>query len=410
DEATCANASWMYITWTCDMAPRLTDSAASRMLVAVLPADRYIVDPDTGINLTLQSAFMHIANSFNQLTRQGVKVADPTTDAVAVLDVRAYVTGFRGDWKALKQTFNFTRYADQDSVCWMCHATKGAANLQDAYTNISPTAPWMSTIGATLPWRLTPAYASLLGFNPGFIQPDLLHIWHLGTGRDLIGSALVYMVKSNLCFAGSIQDERLENATASLKSYAKRMRLPLKLKKLSKSKLNWRARCMPELRSSGYDTFVVGRWLADEVVPNHHTVLPQNLCIALWTSDRVLSIMANGGRWLTRDQQHEKERLGGLFMRSYVLLAKQSISEKTRLYRMRPKLHILHHILMFAPPSRLNNHMYATWMDEDFLRKAMKVHRNTDPRKASLRVIQRYLLGLPKTWQDICKRHHSMRE
>ena len=37
-----------------------------------------------------------------------------------VMDLRAYVTGFRGDWKALKQTFNFARYADKDEAQVYC--------------------------------------------------------------------------------------------------------------------------------------------------------------------------------------------------------------------------------------------------------------------------------------------------
>ena len=283
----------------------------------------------------------------------------------------------------------------------MCLATKGAEDIQYSYTNISATAPWMSTIGTVPAWRLSPSYTLLDGFHVGFIQADLLHVWHLGTGRDLIGSALVFIVKAGLCFNGGTQDVRLQNATERLKSYTKRMRLPLKLKKLSKSKLNWKARCMPELRSGGYDTYVLGRWLVDDVLWNHSTELPPDLCTALWSSNQFLSIMANGGRWLTRDEQNNKEIFGALFMRSYIRLARQSIADRTRLYRMRPELHILHHMLMFSPRSRLNNHAYATWMDEDFLRKAMKVHANTDPRGASLRVLQRYLLGLPRTWEKL---------
>ena len=27
-----------------------------------------------------------------------------------------FVTGYRGDWKALRQAFNFNRYADRDQV------------------------------------------------------------------------------------------------------------------------------------------------------------------------------------------------------------------------------------------------------------------------------------------------------
>ena len=33
-----------------------------------------------------------------------------------VCNIWAFVAGFRGDWKALKQSFNMNRYADRDQV------------------------------------------------------------------------------------------------------------------------------------------------------------------------------------------------------------------------------------------------------------------------------------------------------
>ena len=36
-----------------------------------------------------------------------------------VMELRGYITGFRGDWKALKQVFNMQRYADKDeAICY----------------------------------------------------------------------------------------------------------------------------------------------------------------------------------------------------------------------------------------------------------------------------------------------------
>ena len=66
----------MYLIWTSDLSPYLTDSAASRMVMAIIPAERYIIDPITGVNLTLQAACLAIAESFNRLSREGLNVCD----------------------------------------------------------------------------------------------------------------------------------------------------------------------------------------------------------------------------------------------------------------------------------------------------------------------------------------------
>ena len=81
-------------------------------------------------------------------------------------------------------------------ICWMCSATKGlsAASLPMAFSNISPDAPYWRTMFTEEPWAIRPSYTRLAGFETQLIKPDLLHIWHLGCGRDLAGSVIMYIV------------------------------------------------------------------------------------------------------------------------------------------------------------------------------------------------------------------------
>ena len=127
----------------------------------------------------------------------------------------------------------------------MCNATKGAEDETYVFTNIL-TAPYMQTIFAEEPWALRPAYHSLSGFDLRHIFPDILHAYHLGCGRDLLGSALVEMVTAAFFGVGSIE-HRLAEATRRLKQYAKQQKLNLRLKKLTKSKLGWSKTKYPEL-------------------------------------------------------------------------------------------------------------------------------------------------------------------
>lgn len=86
---------------------------------------------------------------------------------------------FNGFWRKNKTVW------DALQVCWCCRATKGSnGDLQHCYVNVHPNAAWRATIGMDPPWQHEPAYSRLIGFHPMMIALDLLHIWHLGVGRD----------------------------------------------------------------------------------------------------------------------------------------------------------------------------------------------------------------------------------
>ena len=230
------------------------------------------------------------------------------------------------------------------------------------------------------------------------IAPDILHVWHLGVGRDISASALVYMLKEQLIFRGSTIDERLATATAMLKAWASERKLGLKLKKLSRTKLGWDSKKYPELKSNGYDTFIVTGWL-QSLCEENHALLPHDLGVALWSANHVLSLMQNAPTYLSPQEQKNKMIIGQLFMKSYLRLANQFLHQRKKLFRLRPKLHILHHIFRSNPPSRQNPAKYSTWIDEDGLKRLMRVMRMIDARTAPERLLQRFLLALPQEWQ-----------
>ena len=61
--------------WATDHGRYMTNSMASRWLIAVLPASLYKMNAD-GTNLTVMSATREIVNSFNELAHHGVDVRD----------------------------------------------------------------------------------------------------------------------------------------------------------------------------------------------------------------------------------------------------------------------------------------------------------------------------------------------
>ncbi|CAE7810921.1 unnamed protein product [Symbiodinium sp. CCMP2456] len=321
-----------------------------------------------------------------------------------VLRLHAFITAFRGDWKALYQVFCFNRYADRDEIRWMCRAAKGLTATTEpmAFTNINPDAAYWETMFRDPPWSYTPAYAGLAGFKLQYVQPDLLHVWHLGTGRDFAASVIVYIIRHKLecrgVFAGTNMKDRLEDATSQLKAFARLHKLPLKMHKLSKSKLALKTRLSyPELKSSGYDTYVVLEWIQD-LCSRHSAVLPADICTATWCASHIMSMLHKAGRYLTVDEQRNKEYFGQLFLRSYVSLAHHCLQHHEQLFRLRPKFHMLCHIFRSSLPSRTNPTQYSTWIDEDGLKRLMKVLRMTDARTAPKRLLERYLLGVRSAW------------
>ncbi|CAK9083364.1 Uncharacterized protein SCF082_LOCUS39572 [Durusdinium trenchii] len=395
DEINALNDSWMYVIWTSDASPFLTNSMSSRFPIAVLPAARYAIS-DQGINLTLDALTTQIVASFNRLANTGVKIRDATSlHRRTVSKLWFYVCGFRGDWKAMREAFHFTRDYSRDEICWLCLARKGnESDMTYAFCNASEHADFWSTYMVADPWAISPPYAQLVGFSTDQIMPDLLHVVNLGVGRDLLGSILHILIKGNHAFVASNIDERLAAATVSLRAFAKSHALPLRLKKLTRKKLNWGTEKYAELRlGSGYDNYVVSLWLEATLEP-HSGEFPK-FCSLLWSLNTALHVLYTAGWFLSQEQLLQVRTLGSVFVRVYLGLASEAIAANNWVWRMRPKFHLLHHV--FFSRRCVNSGEFAIWMDEDYLKKASRTLRVTSLSTAQGRFLERWLLALPES-------------
>ena len=260
------------------------------------------------------------------------------------------------------------------------------------FTNASESAPFWDTYLDSNPWGEDPPYSQVDGFHLGMVVPDLLHVLNLGVGRDLCGSILKTLVKENHVFEGANIDQKLAIATVSLRTFARAHALPLRMKKLSKKKLNWGPNRYAELRSgSGYDVSVVARWLQD-VLTGHDDIYPE-FCTLLWSLNSSMEILYSGSWYLTEQDRSRIRTLGSVFMRVYLKLANDAVSQSKFMWKCRPKLHLLAHT--FRCHRKVNPAKYSTWMDEDWLRKVSKTLRLVDCNTAPKRILQRWLLTLP---------------
>ena len=246
----------------------------------------------------------------------------------------------------------------------------------------------------TVPWAESPPYAGLLGFSVDQLIPDLLHVLNLGVARDLNGSILQVLIKGNVIFDGASIKERLQAATVSLKAFARSRGLPLRLKKITQKKLNWGGSKYAEFRSgSGYDNYVCCLWL-EQILTAHSATFP-DYCTMLWSLNQCMHILYNAPWFLSEEQRSQVKLLGTMFLRLYLKHAAEAVAASRFLFRVKPKFHLLHHILWSR--RRCNAARYSTWLDEDFLKKISKTLQLTNAGNAQRRVLERWLLAMPES-------------
>ena len=161
----------------------------------------------------------------------------------------------------------------------MCRATKGSdGNASLCFTNVGAQASWRQTFFDSEPWVLKPAFMDLPAFRLEMLAPDVLHVFHLGIGRDLVASALRVLTKNQDVFVGRTQALRLRCATDRLLDFANHHGHQLSIKRLSSKTLGFKSKKYPEAHCKGFDCYVILRFLVQQVEQNP----PPRPSLALW--------------------------------------------------------------------------------------------------------------------------------
>ena len=104
--------------------------------------------------------------------------------------------------------------------------------------------------------------------------------------------------------------------------------------------------------------------------------------------------------FLSPEEDRHRLVVGKCMVQLYVRMARKALDSNLRLFRCRPKLHLLHHMTEDVRPSRLNPAHLSCWMDEDFIKRMMHVKRMVHKRTATQRCVERYKLGLLAKLKD----------
>ena len=194
--------------------------------------------------------------------------------------------------------------------------------------------------------------------------------------RDILESTAIRVLASQRrgLWPGSSIDARLEVATGRLKS-----------------NLTWESLKYPEITCKGYDTYIVLKWLVEEATMQDCG--DDFLASALWAADSWLRVLSKAEMFLTEAEELHKFHVGNLFLKSYLNLAVRALEGGKKLYRLKPKFHLLYHLVNEKRPSRLNCTLNSTWMDEDAMKKWMRISRMVHKRTAAENVLRRFVLG-----------------
>ena len=228
DEGTLRESSWMLLSMMSVLCPERvrTLSQASRYLLFSFPVDEY--HKENGVNLSLQSLIEQVVVDLNRLFEEGIQTSSGL--------FFARVIGLKGDMKWMGQSLNLVRTSSHNLICPFCLASKTDPGM--LFTNVREDAPWRGTVFSSNPWTTLPKLMLLKGFTLHSLKFDLMHLFHLGTGRDVAATTIKELIKARI-FQGNNRKERFAAAYRSLKTWANLHGKTLALRKFSKENLYW---------------------------------------------------------------------------------------------------------------------------------------------------------------------------
>lgn len=396
---------WMCFSWMSEHTPWWKDSLRSRFMICMVPVSKYVFHGP--VNVTLQFVVKAVVDSLNWWSNNAVE------------NLCARVVGLKGDWKFIGQLLSAKRKPDKNSICYWCEATK---DMTHPLTDLSQQASWRC-MTPSAPWWSTPSVAELEGFTLSVIYMDLLHIWNLGFGRDLIGSILVVLLRTGFYHGNTVPctqafamtmwylflsgrflhvrsckvKDRMAAASRAIVQWSKqpgRTRLPRQWH-LTKGKLCLKGGRFVHFTGKGWHTTVVLQYLVD--VLDDNAPCDPLIKTAVWSANNVIGLLTESrnvnGVFLRPDEVDQAQRVGYFFLNVYFRLRLQFEGWCTyRLFNIRPKVHLFVHILDHLVHKR-NPVVGSCWMDEDWLRRIMKIARKTHSTKTQESALQRYLAG-----------------
>ena len=252
-----------------------------------------------------------------------------------------------------------------------------------SYKNLSENAPWRQTLlnfegykRAAL--RQSP-WAAFRGFHNQIIFRDWLHVVALGLGRDEVASAMWEIVHMDTV-PGLRKDQQLGLLLQELRTWSRKAGRSIGkgLKSLPTYILKKKHPKMPNF-FKGEKVLTMIEFLAIKTkavqTGSKHSFSVATCCWALAEMTKSLRCSLYSGAFLSRDEKQWVHHVGQVFLDSYQWLSEYSIAHNRNVWRMKPKIHALCHLLIDVNRTGMNPFVFDCSADENFLGKMKPIAR-----------------------------------
>lgn len=244
------------------------------------------------------------------------------------------------------------RHYNANFICWACWACSHQDEL--LWTNTHESAGWrvtresMQDYLANTPAPQRPAILELPGFHKAMVLPDLMHTLFLGVGRLFVGSCLLEMAGSGLWGDPTNLDRCLETALQQHKNWLQTERCG----SCSLDRLTVRAlqdpSGFPELPGKASDCKRMIPWISLQACLH---ALGRGSYERLYASAAYglayfVFVLDSASMWMTKEERQAAYTAGDTFVQAYVQLARISVDQQRLRWALRPKLHMLQHLVI----------------------------------------------------------------
>ena len=259
------------------------------------------------------------------------------------------------------------------------------------FTDVTETAGWRSSVHSQVPWKTRPVLCDLVGDHLQDVALDVMHVWCLGVLRDLLGSILKVLLRRKGYFPGNNIKQRLLVFNKELRKFVKDEGLFLSCKRIKKQTLNWKSTTCPVLFAKAADCTVILKYVSQKLQTQEPPEY-EGMVACAWAAQAFSGCMAKGGVLLTQQERDTVVIAGTFFLKSYITLANSALEAHELLWKVRPKLHYLQHLVEGVARFSRNPFVGATFMDEDWIRVALTMKRKMSFRTSSCNVLRRFLV------------------
>ncbi|CAE7445117.1 unnamed protein product [Symbiodinium natans] len=381
-------------------------SFLSRFLIAAVPSKVYNRNQEV-----LPCLLKEVAGQFEQLLHRGL------VHAKSGLNFKFAFIGAKGDaewhWEAAKynRSYHRTGVVNMTKICPWCDAGAEGAS----FTDCSDAPEWLPTMAASDPWDTLPPlnHAPFSArFPANMYKFDPFHVLKFGVFRDCVGSCIVRLAAMRYFdfdpgdSKGILQ--RLQRAYSMYKLWGLAEGKNIYLKGFTKSNFNFEKYSkFPWVNAKGSEVTLLMMWLEFYLqlvlkeLKLEEDRLPVSAMLQMMRGGlSYVGVMHSHGLSMPNSCGKLLLEAGFTFLRGYTWMANHCTGIGVSGFRLRPKLHYMHHLLqetkdqVATGAEIISPVMFLCEQNEDCIGRLSRVSRRVSAATASLRTTQRYLVKI----------------